>query len=55
METAFSNEFARIAHKRINPYGDGNTSKLAVEIIKERLAQDKPSLKKKFYNIDCEV
>jgi len=38
-----------------NPYGDGETSKKLVSIIKNFLENNKIDLKKKFYNIKSEV
>lgn len=55
MGRAFSDEFVRIAHKKRSLYGDGNASRLAAEIIRARLLQGSPDLKKKFYDILFEV
>ncbi|MGV8982704.1 UDP-N-acetylglucosamine 2-epimerase [Clostridium sp.] len=50
---ALTKESKDKAHNTINPYGDGNTSKKIVDVIKDFLLNDKIDLKKKFY--DCEV
>lgn len=55
MERAFSDEFVRIAREKRSLYGDGNTSRLTVDIIRERLLRGVPDLKKKFYDIMFEV
>jgi GDP/UDP-N,N'-diacetylbacillosamine 2-epimerase (hydrolysing) len=55
MDRAFSDEFVRKARRKQSLYGDGNTSRLAAEIIRERLLQSPPDLKKKFYDIVFEV
>jgi len=55
MDRAFSDEFVRTARKKQSLYGDGNTSRLAMEIIRERLLRGSPDLKKKFYDVVFEV
>lgn len=55
MDRAFSDEFVRIARKKQSLYGDGNTSRLAAEIIRERLLAGSADLKKKFFDIVFEV
>jgi len=50
---ALTDEFKKKAKSGDNPYGDGNTSKKIVNIIKEFLLENKIELKKKFY--DCKV
>ncbi len=47
---AISPEFRKIASKTANPYGDGNTSKKIVKIIK-KVFSNPIDLKKKFYDI----
>lgn len=51
IDKAFSPEFRRIASKVKNPYGNGNTSKKIVDIMREWLLNDKVSIKKEFYDI----
>jgi len=53
MDLAFSEEFLQKAKVTVNPYGNGDTSRKIVEIIKEYLLHKKINLKKKFY--DCEA
>lgn len=53
MHMALTDEFKKKAKSGGNPYGDGNTSKKIVNIIKEFLLENKIELKKKFY--DCKV
>jgi len=53
IEFALSEEFENIARNQVNPYGDGNTSKMIVETIKDYIINKKINLKKKFH--DCEV
>lgn len=55
MDRAFSNEFVCLAQKKQSLYGNGNTSSLAAEIIRARLRQSSPTLKKKFYDMRYEV
>lgn len=55
MEKAFSPDFISVACQKKNPYGDGKTSELAVDVIKKMLSQGPPDLKKAFYNIEFEV
>ncbi len=50
INTALSPEFREIASKTSNPYGDGNTSKKIVKIIK-KVFSNPIDLKKKFYDI----
>ncbi len=50
VEKALSPEFRKIAAKTLNPYGDGNTSKKIVKIIK-KVFSNPIDLKKKFYDI----
>ena len=47
---ALSPEFREIASKTSNPYGDGNTSKKIVKIIK-KVFSNPIDLKKKFYDL----
>ena len=46
-----SKEFAELARKVENPYGNGDTSKEIVRVITEYLYQNKICLEKKFYDI----
>lgn len=51
---AASSEFQELCRKAVNPYGDGNTSDLILEVIKNYLLNQQLDLKKKFYNIEFE-
>lgn len=53
IDLALSEDFAQIAHKTVNPYDNGDTSNMVVNVIKEYINDNKIDLKKKFY--DCEV
>lgn len=53
INAALTTEFLEQAKNSVNPYGDGNTSKKVVTILKDFLLNDRIELKKKFY--DCEV
>jgi len=55
MDRAFSDEFVRMARAKQSLYGDGNTSRLAAEIILERLLEYPPDIKKSFYDIVFKV
>lgn len=55
MDRVFSDDFIRIARRKQNLYGNGNTSQTATEIIRERLLSGSPDLKKKFFDIVFEV
>ena len=47
--------FRRSIDVAINPYGDGQTSKRIMKIIKEFFMENRIDIKKKFYDIDFEV
>lgn len=49
---ALTKEFKEKAHNTINPYGDGNTSRKIIDVIKDFLLNDKIDLKKKFYDYE---
>lgn len=51
MQFALSAEFRAGLATAKNPYGDGNTSKRIVNIMRKYLGDGKINLKKKFYNI----
>ncbi len=51
MALAVSEEFQKGLSNATNPYGDGNTSRKIVEILKENLLNKEINLKKKFYDI----
>lgn len=52
VEYALSESFLECVKNVENPYGDGNTSKRVVEIIKEHILHNELSLQKKFYDIN---
>jgi GDP/UDP-N,N'-diacetylbacillosamine 2-epimerase (hydrolysing) len=49
---ALSQEFIQLANNVNNPYGDGQTSKKVVDVIKEFILNNKINLKKKFFDLD---
>lgn len=55
MEHAMSPEMKAVAGKRINPYGNGNTSSQIADIVTKALTEGKLSLRKKFYDIDFSI
>ena len=52
---AASEEAKRTAQSVTNPYGDGNTSKKIVAVIRDFLKKDNIKLQKKFYDVEFEV
>lgn len=55
MDRALSAEFAEIAEKADNPYGDGDTSGKIVSVLRDVLRGENITLKKKFYDIDFDI
>lgn len=48
---ALNEEFRKTLMNIKNPYGDGHTSDMIVDVIREFMKENKINLKKKFYNI----
>lgn len=55
IKAGLSANFAELARKTINPYGDGNTSEKVIEVLKDYLSGDRIHLMKQFYNIDFDI
>lgn len=55
IEKACTLEFKKIAASAVNPYGDGDTAKNIVEMIKSQIVTGKLDLKKNFYDMVCNV
>ncbi len=55
MEEALTDDFRSKAKQVVNPYGDGNTSTRIVRILEGFLDNERPSLKKRFYDLEWSV
>ncbi|MCL2717262.1 MAG: UDP-N-acetylglucosamine 2-epimerase [Lachnospiraceae bacterium] len=51
IKKSLTDEFRKKAKTTVNPYGNGDTAKKIVSVIKEYMALGKMNLKKKFYDI----
>lgn len=51
IEKALSEEMKKVAYNAVNPYGDGNSSDMIVELTRDYLINDKLEKQKKFYDI----
>lgn len=52
IKLAMSEDFIEIARNVKNPYGNGQTSRKIVDVIKEFILNDKVDLKKKFFDLE---
>ena len=55
VDRALTPEFREIAARRINPYGDGNTSEKIAELTADALLNGRLNVRKQFYDIDFRV
>lgn len=51
MSKALTTDFLIKARNTVNPYGDGNTSHMVVEVIRDYLLSERIELKKEFYDL----